>query len=649
MAKILSKKKIALLEFTDEAKAFLAECQRKEAAPTDWELVALSPEVQVFLRQRGLPFRNTLPFFSNDSHRRLLLQSEEWYRFLAEKVRICDDAGEHKAYTDTFLFYIRLLFHHFLFIVELLSNMTKASQVESLHAYEQGGTIESQSAQLVDDERYLGGITKAFANNRGLLFAEIPLVLKRGYKRTSRPGWSFSGYCINRYKNFVLERVKNKRCILITTKTYNLGDVALKLKADFPDIEVLWACLSEKSLIKHFFDSLFSAWHRKIIAVPVRDFDTAAENLSDRFDELASSFDAVMAKLQGEWRDRFTYEGLNFFDFFANRVNSGIRARLAGLVREERGIKTILDRSEVKLVISPSARNTALLLAELASAKEIPRLMISHGTLAEPKNRLEEIEGFHLGESLILSNAYNIVALQTPNEEKVYQHFHPFNRPVRTGPLIFSRVLLEQKADYLRKIIGKVSPGTKILLYPENTRLRSNLRFQVFETFDEFLSSCTDLIEAINHIDSVHLVIRLHPGKKISPKQFKELLPASTKLTVTSFDYPFYQALTIADLLVNFSSTVIEDALQNHIPVLLYDRWNRYMHFEAQQLSSDSQKKPNAVYYINDRGYLRQGIEWILENHLNQKVSESIFNSYVYSESQRESLTDFIRQEVLGR
>jgi hypothetical protein len=306
-----------------------------------------------------------------------------------------------------------------------------------------------------------------------------------------------------------------------------------------------------------------------------------------------------------------------------------------------------LDKSEVKLVVSPFARETALLLAELASARDVPRLMISHGTLAEPKNKLEEIEGHHLGESLILSSAYNIVALQTPNEEKAFKHFHSLSRPFRTGPLIFSHVLPEQKEDFVREIIGKIDPGTKILLYPENTRLRNGIRFQVFETFDEFLVSSADLVEAVDQIDGVHLVIRLHPGKKVTPDEFRVLLPASDKVTVTSFRDSFYKVLTLADLVVNFSSTVIEDALQNHIPVLLYDRWKRYKHFESQILTTDSQKEPNAVYYINDSDYLKEGIDWILENHLNKAVPRTIFGPYVYDEKERESLEDLIRQEVL--
>jgi hypothetical protein len=169
------------------------------------------------------------------------------------------------------------------------------------------------------------------------------------------------------------------------------------------------------------------------------------------------------------------------------------------------------------------------------------------------------------------------------------------------------------------------------------------MRFHVFETFDEFLSSSTDLVNAINEIKDLHLILRLHPGRKLTAAEFRSLLPESNKLTIDTPETPFFKILTITDLLVNFSSTVIEDALQNYIPVFLYDRRKRYMHCESQELGPGITPKLSAVYYTSDSSYLKDGLQWILDNHLNvPNVPKSIFDKYVFKEDYYNNIVRFI-------
>jgi hypothetical protein len=155
-------------------------------------------------------------------------------------------------------------------------------------------------------------------------------------------------------------------------------------------------------------------------------------------------------------------------------------------------------------------------------------------------------------------------------------------------------------------------------------------------------------VNAVNEIDGVHLVIRLHPGREISPSEIKSLLPSSDKLTITPYKRPFFEILTITDLMVNYSSTVIEDALQSYMPVLLYDKRKRYMHYEAEKLDFDSTPNVNSVYYVNDSNNLKKGIQWILKNHLEKKVPKSVFYKNVFSEQYYDNLLDFALEKLDG-
>jgi len=307
----------------------------------------------------------------------------------------------------------------------------------------------------------------------------------------------------------------------------------------------------------------------------------------------------------------------------------------------------LLEKTNVRLVVSPFARHSSALLGELSNLNGIATLMIGHGMIPKPNNEFERIENYHLAETLILSKYYKNVAIQTPNEELGFHFFSSQNHVIKAGPLILSKVDLLCKDRFVKKIVPGIRPGTKILLYPENTRNRHNLRFCVFETSDEFLASAVDLVNATKDMEDVQLVIRLHPGKKISTQDFISLLPRSDNLTVSPYQIPFYQALSICDLVINFSSAVIEDALQNRIPVLLYDRRNRYQHYEkVSHLTSKTEKMLRGMYYINDSQDLKSGIEWIVNKHLSNEISDSIFDDYVYHEDYFKEVKRFVKGKV---
>ena len=86
----------------------------------------------------------------------------------------------------------------------------------------------------------------------------------------------------------------------------------------------------------------------------------------------------------------------------------------------------------------------------------------------------------------------------------------------------------------------------------------------------------------------------------------------------------FEDFLISSDLLVSFSSTTIEEALQNKIPVLQYDPFDRYCHIPAQKLAQEENIKLSPIYYLASFPDLKWGIQWIKDNHLNNKDSKNL-------------------------
>jgi hypothetical protein len=381
------------------------------------------------------------------------------------------------------------------------------------------------------------------------------------------------------------------------------------------------------------------------VRLPIEAFEGVSSEHSKGYRRLEKNIDRVIEKFEKDWRDFFTYKGVSFVEVMLKKIKRDLKNYLLQLQLESKAVRGILDRLNVRLLISPFARQFSLMVGELCKRHGIPALMVSHGTLVKPKNEVEKIEYHHMGKSLTLCEFYDYTAIQTPSEEKHFRYYKCRNKMIRTGPLIFSQVDPERKGKLKRKIL-KGLKTKKVLLYPENVRERNNLRFYVYETFDEFLSSSADLVNAVNEIEEACLIIRLHPGRKITPAELRVLLPESDKLIIDTPRTPFFEILTITDLLISFSSTAIEDALQNNIPVLLYDKRKRYTHLDSQELAPGSPPCVSAVYHLSDPSYLKDGLRWIIDNHLNKDVPRSIFDRYAFKGNYFRNLLEFILEKV---
>jgi len=643
-------KGIVLLEFIDEAIAFLKYCEEHTDAPELYCIIALQHEVQVYLKRRGVKHENTLKYFSNKHHERALLKSEEWYQYLLKRVNISDGKGLTYTYNNSFLFLIRFYTHHFLFFTELLLSIYQKCNMTSLYACTVTKLPCDGNPLITENERYVGRIAKLFAENKGINFIEIPMSCSPGNaNNNASTGRALVSTLHKVYRFLLLRRIKGNKVLLTTTVGYNVGKLLLEFKEDLNGCSCVEVRTFDKKLslvlLFNIFHLLIFNERGAILSLPLLS-NQAYSKKDDNTVPLGKSFSNVTDKLQNEWYEAFFYENISFVDIFIDKIKCSLKTSLLALGKEAKELTYLLRNANVKLLISPFARRTQALLGELCQLNDIASLMIGHGMIPKPKNEFERIENYHLAESLILSKVYGNVAIQTPNEELGLNCFSSQKHAIKTGPLILSKVDSLRKSEFIRKVIPGLKTDTRIILYPENTRERFSLRFHVFETFDEFLASAVDLVNATKDMEGIHLVIRLHPGKKISPEEFVSLLPPSDNLTVSSYKLPFDQVLGISDLLINFSSTVIEDALQNRIPVLLYDRRNRYQHFEAQHLTSKKAKEVNGVYYINDSEDLKNGIEWIVHRHLGNDIPDSIFDDYVYPEDYFKNVKQFIAAKL---
>ena len=197
----------------------------------------------------------------------------------------------------------------------------------------------------------------------------------------------------------------------------------------------------------------------------------------------------------------------------------------------------------------------------------------------------------------------------------------------------------------MRKEIAGDDPAAKIVVHATTQKGRQSLRFHITETLDEYIAAIVDLIHAVNQLDHVYLVVRPHPVCKLSEDELRLMLPDCPRLRILNTG-SFSRILSAADLLISYSSTVIEEALQNDIPVILYDKWCRYNHFNVEETMSLNGRALKPVSYLTNPKYLRECIEKKLSQFNHGGFEPDFVKAYKYPKEYRRNFLDFVDQSL---
>ena len=232
------------------------------------------------------------------------------------------------------------------------------------------------------------------------------------------------------------------------------------------------------------------------------------------------------------------------------------------------------------------AENAAL--GYFASKHKIPSILISHGSHIFHKNQYAEKEHKIMAENILYED-YNHLFVQSPfaREMIIKSKKHPKDNIINVGPTLWGRQISKVKSD--KKYLNIVHAGT--LKY-------RHTRFYIYETADEYVDSLIKLCNAIKHFPKIKLTIKIRPQDyELTLDSLINLLNPIPNNVIIEYNKTFYEVLKEADLLISFSSTTIEEALANKVPVLLFGGNGRYSHIPCKKyVSNDRINK--AVTYI---------------------------------------------------
>jgi len=606
--------------------------------------IAMTPSVYSCLKENGLEAENTLPYFSNQSHKRALEKSKELVDWLRQNSDFVDlGLGVRDSLKESFILYTRLAIHNYLWTTEIILNAIQEHRPKALAASCLKRSVVS-GIYLEPDEKYLASITQTISEIKKMKFIDVSgkeigkirLFASRIKKeavlllRFVRSYLSFAIWeRISRAKSFL----KGKNPILFTTD--NRMDRCLKE-------------LYDQKIDNHFCflkTSLSYAYHAPFCTKLIKNLS------SPNALEQKELFRGLEKKILDQ-KELFSYRDIPLGNFVVQKLRAGIFDYILGQVLWIWRLNKTIDSLSPVAVFSPGDHRSDIMLAELCREKGIESLLISHGSHVRPKNEYESIEWGEHGHSFLRSH-FSSFALQSPLAEGYLDAFPSPAKIIKTGPVVWGReVNRERSRRPLEKLLnGKFDPSKiRVILHAGTPKASYTLRFQVYETSDEYIQSVRELSEATQGIPNTVLIVKFRPQSEISESEigiddFKKLVNFSDRV-ILSTNESFSDILGMSDLLVSYSSTTIEESLYNKIPVLLYGGGGRYQHVDAYQVNAGVPVEKNAVYYARGKEDLKYALQEILRLQIKNNKYYNLFDPYVYKPNERVSLVKCLKKVI---
>ncbi|MFA5316765.1 MAG: hypothetical protein WC369_05020 [Dehalococcoidales bacterium] len=591
----------------------------------DGLFIGMSPAIRSYLDKAGLKVADTAGYFSTDSHIAALKKSEELVKWIEGNAVFADTVtGVRHAYLDFFVYWLRFAIHYCIWVIETAGNAIEAHSPKVICAY----LIEKKpvsSLYIESAEGYFGLLIRDTAKVKGVLFEDLcaggvgPAYL-RGGDPASR-GRSLVKFILQDIKFCMWElavRLRNifsgKKPVFFTTRFYNLDRLA-------------------KEFVKGH-----SAVRSEILRGPVIFVYGLPDAVIRAF---GGRYSAKIISQKGNFRiledmvssenGVFSFKGVSFSNVVSGKIRDNLGGHIMGLMLWTVRLESFTGRSGASAFVSNGNRADDVILAELCANKGIPTVLVSHGSHVKPKSEPERIEWGEHGRALLRA-PFAYLALQTPVAEGYLEAFRTGSRIIKTGPLIWGK-----------QVGRKKPPGGKTIVHAGTPKPVNSLRPYVYETPDEYIRGICELAGAVENIPGAELIVRFRPSTDIGAADIRRLVPFSGKVR-PGMEGPFSEALGAADLLVSFSSTTIEEALQNRIPVLLYGGNGRYKHIEAAEVGGHSPAARSAVYHVSRAEDLEHAVSAILGLGIDGQGRDSgLFDKYIYDDKEKESLADLLK------
>ncbi len=646
MSKPPSALSLILFEFPGEVEEFLQYCNQNQLEPDSFLPVALFPKARVLCVEKNLHCIDTLEFFNNQSHTRAACESHRIMERVKEHLAFSDSLPLKNTLMDTFIYYARFYINNYLKIFEILKGIRQVYPDAVFYTVEKPREILSQNnigePFLTSNDLFLSSIVEKFCLQNGLKFQLIPRTtppntpkLPTKTQRPSIPGDHILKKTARKLLFQKLKSISRNPVVFLAAPSYNLDRVGKTIETRFPQVRVAAAStrrFSSAGYIKWCLRQLVSFFpplkdKSPLTSIPLDFFETPVKDNDSYWEDLKQSFRQFLESFGGE----MVYEGCSYREEFTGKVEADLLKYLAYLCRMVHHQESILQFMKPRILLSPVSMELFQSWAEVCRRFHIPSIVIPQKGLVAPSNEYARIEEHYIGMAQVTDD-FDYTAAQSPLVAQYLQWSGYKGKVLETGNLALSKIKCGAREEKI-----------KTLVYAPSMKSRKSCRFYVLESLDELMASIRDVAAACAQLPDTRLIIRLHPGEPITRKEIESLLELPPNVSISDKG-TFEEVLSTAHLVISYSSTSIQEALLNGVPVVLYDRWKRYNHLDVPRVENRHPGKLAAAYYIDEPSNLSSSLRWILDNHEHLAKPYELFKEYVYPARCAESFFQVVKK-----
>jgi len=637
--------KVVLIEFIDEYSSFCKFLQKNNMIIDDFTIVALELKLQAYLEKIGVRFKTTLDYFSNQSHKDIIIESERVMSHINKNFIFTDANDLSNCYLTELSHHIRFYLNHMFRIIEILDNLQVSNKDIEIFGYKKDHF--SSTTMICDEDRFSGVLAESFSLQRGVKYTNFNLADTLMRDDTKKiPSNNFFAKAITR---LVIYFLREKKTIIVPRINKGLEGMINVLCEHDNSLNFLRIDYSGHLLpmiifnVKSFILSLFSlAKHGNRYLVNV-----AFLGIEEDGRECNNLVRVINLCIGNDVGGLYSYKGIDCFKQLSQKVDTGLKKHMLHMLSQAHSMSYLFGCLINKTVISYYALGIMGIAGELSKKLGIKSLFVSHGVHPIPVDQYHEIELLNLCKGFMLSD-YTHMAVSTPVQKKHLEYFKNKQQNIDNGEVMIKTHMfadiINRRRDHVRKNLG-ISDEDIVLLHATTTKSRCAERYHVLETQDEFLSSLRDLVDIVNSKKNLKLLIRLHPGFYLDDDELRSLLPFSDKFIIHR-DRPFEDALLVADIVISYSSTAIDESLMNKIPVILYDKWDRYNHFKVGLFEDSDSFDIFPICYINNKNRLIKGLAYMCDAVKKIKKEDINVDRYSYGKTVEDGLYSFIENAL---
>ena len=295
------------------------------------------------------------------------------------------------------------------------------------------------------------------------------------------------------------------------------------------------------------------------------------------------------------------YHGTLNLSSLLNKFYGKLNFYFNDLEQKSISLKKLINNNNFSLTISNIVKgiNGSILDKDI----KCNTLCVSHGIIAKSYNEYDEIYKKIIAEA-VFSGESRYFAIQSKIMNDSLKTHNLNGKVIKTGNIVFSSI----KNSIFKK---------KYVLQASTVKNFTNLQFLGVEMFYEYW----DLLLMLNRIakkNFLNILVKPHPTIKNCTNDLKKNF-TNIKFSNSSID----KLLRKSSLLISYSSSSIEDALNSKIPVILFEKDQRYIHVKP----FENIKTNSAIKYLNSEEKL---ISQIKQNKNNSYLDYD-FDEYIYS------------------